>query len=122
MGDQTKNVFGEPLELCSTSPMTGFYRNGCCESGDEDWGSHTVCTVLSTEFLLFSKSIGNDLMTPIPQLGFPGLRQGDRWCICIGRWLEAREQGVAPAVVLEATNEKILEHISLEDIIAFAHK
>lgn len=122
MEKQAKNIFGEPLEICSASPMTGYYRNGCCESGEEDVGSHTVCTVLSMEFLMFSKARGNDLMTPIPQLGFPGLKEGDRWCICLARWLEAKEQGVAPEVILEATNEKILEHISLEAIIAYAHK
>lgn len=122
MATLAKNIFGEPLEICSTSPLTGFYRTGCCESGEEDEGSHTVCTVLSREFLLFSKAQGNDLMTPIPQLGFPGLQEGDRWCICLSRWLEAQKQGMAPKVILEATNEKILEHISLEAIIPYAHK
>lgn len=117
-----KNVFGEQLLMCGTSPMTGFYRNGCCETEEDDIGSHTVCAVLSEEFLLFSKSRGNDLTTPIPQFGFPGLQQGDCWCLCIGRWLEAMEAGRAPTIILEATNEKVLEHISLEALIEFAYR
>lgn len=117
-----KNVFGEPLLTCGTVPMTGFYRNGCCESDEDDLGRHTVCAVLSGEFLLFSKSRGNDLSTPLPQFDFPGLKEGDTWCLCAGRWLEAHQAGVAPKIVLEATNEKTLEYISLEEMIRFAHR
>ena len=92
-----RNVFGEPLEICSIKPMTGFYRDGCCNSGREDFGSHTICVVMTAEFLEFSKSRGNDLSTPMPEFGFPGLQPGDRWCLCAPRWQEAFEANGRPA-------------------------
>jgi uncharacterized protein (DUF2237 family) len=91
-----RNVFGEPLEICSIQPMTGFYRDGCCNTGREDAGSHTICAVMTSAFLDFSKSHGNDLSTPMPDLGFPGLKPGDRWCLCAARWQEAFEANQAP--------------------------
>ena len=103
-----RNVLGGELEPCSSSPMTGFYRNGCCETGPEDVGQHTVCAVMTAEFLRFSKSVGNDLSTPRPEFAFPGLRPGDRWCLCAPRWKEALDAGMAPKVVLEATHEEVL--------------
>src|SRR5579884_3883332 len=99
-----RNVLGEPLEPCSLNPLTGFYRNGCCSTGPEDVGSHTVCVVVTAEFLEFSKAAGNDLSTPRPEWGFPGLVPGDRWCLCASRWLEAHDAGAAPDVVLGATH------------------
>ena len=99
-----RNVFGDPLEACSISPMTGFYRDGRCNTGREDVGSHTVCAVITATFLDFSKSRGNDLSTPAPEFGFPGLKPGDRWCLCVPRWQEAFEAGQAPRVVLRATD------------------
>lgn len=115
-----KNVFGENLISCSEAPMTGFFRNGCCETGPEDAGTHTVCAVMTEKFLNFSSSRGNDLMTPRPEWDFPGLKPGDRWCLCASRWFEAYMAGFAPFVVLEATNEKTLEWIKLEDLVKFA--
>jgi uncharacterized protein (DUF2237 family) len=119
-GRASRNVLGEKLELCSISPMTGFYRDGCCETGQEDIGSHTVCVVMTAEFLAFSKSRGNDLSTPIPEFGFPGLQPGDRWCLCAPRWQEALEAGQAPRVVLRATHEGALDHCALADLKRFA--
>lgn len=116
------NIFGEKLLPCSTKPMTGFYRDGCCNTGPEDLGTHTVCVSLTTDFLEFSKTRGNDLMTPIPEYDFPGLKEGDRWCLCALRWLEAYQSGVAPLVYLEATNEATLKIVSLETLIRFAIK
>ncbi len=110
------NVLGEELEDCSTDPMTGFYRNGCCETGPEDQGLHLVCTVMSDEFLHFSRSVGNDLSTPRPQWGFPGLKAGDRWCLCVERWREALAAGAAPQVHLEATHISALEFVDLADL------
>jgi uncharacterized protein (DUF2237 family) len=101
-----KNVFGEDLIMCSEAPMTGYYRNGCCETGPEDLGTHTVCAVMTEEFLLFSRSRGNDLITPRPEWAFPGLKTGDRWCLCASRWIEAYQSGFAPLIILEATQEK----------------
>jgi uncharacterized protein (DUF2237 family) len=115
-----RNVLGEPLEICSIAPMTGFYRDGCCNTGREDVGSHTVCVVMTADFLAFSKSSGNDLSTPMPQFGFRGLEPGDRWCLCAPRWQEALEAGQAPRVVLRATHEGALEHCSLADLKRFA--
>ena len=112
----SRNVFGEPLETCSTSPVTGFYRDGCCNTGSDDVGSHTVCIVATAEFLAFSKSRGNDLSTPLPDHGFPGLKPGDRWCLCAPRWQEAFEAGQAPRVVLRATHEGALSFCSLADL------
>jgi uncharacterized protein len=115
-----RNVLGEPLDICSISPTTGFYRDGCCNTGAEDFGSHTVCAVMTSEFLDFSKSQGNDLSTPIPEFGFPGLKPGDRWCLCAPRWQEAFEACQAPRVVLRATHENALTYCSLADLKRFA--
>jgi len=115
-----RNVLGEPLEICSIKPMTGFYRDGCCNTGREDIGSHTVCVVTTAAFLDFSKSRGNDLSTPMPELGFAGLKPGDRWCLCAPRWQEALDANQAPRVVLRATHEGALTHCSLVDLKRFA--
>jgi len=115
-----KNVFGDPISSCSEAPLTGFYRNGCCDTGAEDHGSHTICAVMTDEFLAFSKDAGNDLSTPIPAYGFPGLKAGDRWCLCAARWKQALDAGAAPRVVLSATNEAALEIVSLEDLKRYA--
>ena len=107
--DETaRNVLGTELAPCSLDPLTGFYRNGCCETGPEDVGMHTVCAVMTAGFLRFSMSAGNDLSTPRPEFGFAGLRPGDRWCLCAPRWKEALDAGAAPRVVLEATHEEVL--------------
>jgi uncharacterized protein len=110
------NVLGGVLEPCSTQPVTGFYRDGCCNTGAEDVGLHTVCVVLTADFLMFSKSRGNDLSTPMPQYGFPGLKPGDRWCLCASRWKEAFDANVAPQVVLESTHAVTLHVVSLGDL------
>ena len=107
------NVLGEPLEPCGTDPVTGFYRDGCCSSGPDDVGSHTVCAVVTAEFLEHQQRTGNDLITPMPQYSFPGLRPGDRWCVVAVRWLQAYHDGVAAPVVLASTNERALEVIPL---------
>ena len=112
-----KNIFGEPLIECSKDPLTGFFRNGCCDTDDSDTGMHTVCVVVDDEFLTFSKLVGNDLSTSIPEFGFKGLKSGDKWCLCALRWKEALINGYAPKVLLEATNEKTLEVISIDDLI-----
>ena len=117
---EARNVLGERLELCSLKPMTGFFRDGCCNTSREDVGSHTVCVVMTAEFLAFSKSRGNDLSTPVPGFGFPGLKPGDRWCLCAPRWQEAFEAGQAPRVVLRATHEGCLTFCSLADLKRFA--
>jgi uncharacterized protein (DUF2237 family) len=111
-----RNVLGESLEICSLKPMTGFYRDGCCNTGREDVGSHTVCAVMTPEFLAFSKSRGNDLSTAVPEFGFPGLKPGDRWCLCAPRWQEAVEANKAPRVVLRATHEGALSYCKLADL------
>ena len=111
-----KNVLGTELETCSLEPETGFYRDGCCRVGPEDVGVHAVCTQMTAEFLEFSKARGNDLSTPRPELGFDGIRPGDRWCLCAARWQEALEAGMAPLVVLSATDAAALEVISLDDL------
>jgi uncharacterized protein len=117
MSEETqKNVFGEPLEACSLHPLTGFFRDGCCNTEAEDFGLHTVCAEMTAEFLAFSKRAGNDLSTPQPDIGFPGLKPGDRWCLCASRWLEALDAGCAPRVVLSATNEATLEIVELADL------
>jgi len=116
MATQQRNVYGEPLQVCSLNPTTGFYRSGCCETGAEDIGVHTVCVEVTQEFLAFSKSRGNDLSTPRPEFGFPGLAPGDRWCLCAARWQEALEAGVAPRVVLAATHEATLDIAKLTDL------
>ncbi|HEY5031843.1 MAG TPA: DUF2237 domain-containing protein [Actinomycetes bacterium] len=107
------NVLGGGLEPCGTDPVTGFYRDGCCTSGREDVGSHTVCSVVSVDFLAHQQGVGNDLSTPRPEYGFPGLSPGDRWCVVAARWLQAYEDGVAPGVVLAATNARALEIIPI---------
>jgi uncharacterized protein (DUF2237 family) len=110
----TRNVLGGPLADCSLEPKTGFFRDGCCNTSDDDRGSHTVCAVMTAEFLLFSKSRGNDLSTPRPEYQFVGLKPGDRWCLCAPRWREAFDAGKAPLVVLGATHEGALEHCELD--------
>jgi uncharacterized protein (DUF2237 family) len=112
----SRNVFGDPLQACSLAPRTGFFRNGCCDTGPEDVGSHTVCVEVTEAFLQFSKMRGNDLSTPQPDFGFPGLKSGDRWCLCAPRWQEAFEENQAPRVVLRATHEGALEYCSLADL------
>jgi uncharacterized protein len=114
------NVVGGALLECSTDPLTGFYRDGCCGTGAEDVGSHTVCAVMTDEFLEFSKLAGNDLSTPRPEWGFGGLKPGDRWCVCAERWLEAHHAGYAPPVVLAATHVRALDVIPIEALTEFA--
>ena len=114
------NVLGEPLTGCSTDPLTGFYRDGACNTGSGDAGVHSVCAVMTEEFLVFSKAAGNDLSTPVPAFGFQGLKPGDRWCVCVNRWKEAYDAGVAPPVVLSATHAMSLEFVSLEELQACA--
>lgn len=116
------NVFGEPLIPCSTQPLTGFYRDGCCNTGDDDAGVHTVCVEVTEEFLEFSYEHGNDLITPRPHLMFPGLKPGDRWCLCVSRWVEAWKAGKAPMVVLEATHERTLHYVKLGELVKWAAK
>ena len=111
-----RNVLGGPLLLCSATPITGFFRDGCCNTGPADMGSHTVCAVMTAEFLAFSATAGNDLSTPMPEFGFPGLKPGDRWCLCAPRWREAFNAGQAPRVVLQATHEGALEYAKLSDL------
>lgn len=108
-----RNVLGTELKECSQKPRTGFFRDGCCNTSNDDLGAHTVCAVMTAEFLLFSKEAGNDLSTPRPEFGFPGLKPGDRWCLCASRWVEAEAEGKAPRVVLEATHERTLEFAPL---------
>ncbi|MGH3646522.1 MAG: DUF2237 family protein [Micromonosporaceae bacterium] len=111
---ENHNVLGDELEPCGTDPVTGFYRDGCCNTGPEDLGSHTVCAVVTREFLEHQREIGNDLSTPRPEYGFPGLRPGDRWCVCAARWLQAYRDGRAAPVVLAATNARSLDVVPLE--------
>jgi uncharacterized protein (DUF2237 family) len=118
--DDSVNVLGGPLAACSTSPMTGFFRNGCCDTNPLDRGSHTVCAVMTAGFLAFSKARGNDLSTPRPEFGFPGLKPGDRWCLCAARWREAWEAGQAPKVRLDATHLRALEVCPIEALRAHA--
>ena len=117
---EQRNVLGGPLATCGSRPMTGFFRNGCCETSHEDRGSHTVCARMTAEFLSFSQEMGNDLSTPRPTFGFPGLRPGDAWCLCAERWQEALEAGAAPKVVLAATHEGALEFCKLADLKKYA--
>lgn len=118
MHGMAHNVLGEELELCSLDPLTGWWRDGCCNTDQNDYGVHTVCVVVTDEFLEFSKSVGNDLSTPMPAHRFPGLKAGDRWCLCAARWVEAKRAGVAPDVVLEATHARTLEWADLSDLEA----
>ena len=114
------NVWGKPLAVCSTHPLTGFFRNGCCDTSAQDHGMHTVCAVMTKEFLSFSKVCGNDLSTPLPTYQFPGLKPGDKWCLCLSRWLEAYNAGMAPKIYLHATHQQVLEHIPLNVLEKFA--
>ena len=118
--DESLNVLGEPLKPCAFDPVTGFYRDGCCNTGPDDRGRHTVCVRLTAEFLAFSRDRGNDLSTPQPRFGFPGLRPGDRWCLCLDRWLEAEAAGVAPRVILASTHASVLDHLTLATIERYA--
>jgi hypothetical protein len=115
-----RNVLGAPLSLCSGSPRTGFFRDGCCNTGPHDRGLHVVCAVMTDAFLQYSRSVGNDLSTPAPQYGFPGLKEGDRWCLCGPRWKQALEAGCAPRVVLAATHEIMLQIVPLDVLLAHA--
>jgi len=117
---ESLNVFDEPLEPCGNDPLTGFYRDGCCNTSDDDVGSHTVCVEVTREFLEFSRFRGNDLTTPAPQFGFPGLKPGDTWCLCAARWLEAFEHEMAPKVYLMRTHKKALEIVPLDKLKRFA--
>lgn len=114
------NVLGQPLQPCSTRPLTGFYRNGCCDTGPEDRGSHTICVVATAEFLAFSKYLGNDLSTPRPEFGFAGLKPGDRWCVCAARFLQAAQEFAAPQVVLASTHIRATDIVPLELLRAHA--
>jgi len=114
------NIFHESLEECSINPLTGFLRTGCCETNDNDQGTHTVCALMDKEFLQFSFNQGNDLITPMPEYNFPGLKPGDKWCLCANRWLEAFDAGVAPRIFAKATNLKTLDIISMDKIKKFA--
>jgi uncharacterized protein len=116
------NIFGEELQECSVNPLTGFFRDGCCNTADDDFGSHTVCAVVTAEFLDYSMRVGNDLSTPQPAYNFPGLKPGDSWCLCAARWLQAYENNSAPLVRLESTNEKCLEIIPRDALLKHAFK
>lgn len=118
--DESVNVLGEPLEVCGQDPVTGFYRDGCCNSSDEDFGSHTICVEVDQKFLEYTRFRGNDLSTPMPDFGFPGLQVGDRWCLCAKRWLEAVDDGMAPRVLLRATHKRALEIVTLDKLKEFA--
>jgi uncharacterized protein len=121
MTAEALNVLGEPLLACSYAPLTGFLRDGCCNTDANDHGTHVVCARMTKEFLDFSVSRGNDLITPKPQWRFPGLKPGDRWCLCVTRWREALQAGLAPPVILEATHQKALEYVSLEELKAYQY-
>ena len=118
---ESRNVLGEKLETCCTSPMTGYYRDGTCNTGGGDFGAHVVCAEVTEEFLAFTKSQGNDLSTPAPMSNFPGLKPGDRWCLCATRWQEALAAGVAPPVILSATHASTVEYVSLDELKQHAH-
>ena len=118
--EHARNVLGDRLQSCSEAPVIGFYRDGCCNTGPEDVGVHTVCALMTEEFLEFSRARGNDLSTPMPEVGFPGLKPGDRWCLCAARWKEALDAGMAPRIVLTATHEATLEVASLADLKKYA--
>ena len=110
---ESKNVFGDPLIRCSTDPLSGFFRDGCCNTNVQDLGSHTVCVQVTEEFLKFSRERGNDLSSPVEEFGFPGLNPGDRWCLCAARWLEAQKEEMAPRVYLQRTHQRALEIVPL---------
>ncbi|MDP2740306.1 MAG: DUF2237 domain-containing protein [Pseudorhodobacter sp.] len=118
--DPSLNVLGGPLAVCSATPLTGFYRNGCCDTGPSDRGQHTVCAVMTAEFLALSKYLGNDLTTPRPEHGFAGLKPGDNWCLCTGRFLQAHDEGAAPLVRLAATHRRTLDVVALEVLQRYA--
>ncbi|HUF74191.1 MAG TPA: DUF2237 domain-containing protein [Gammaproteobacteria bacterium] len=118
--DEPENVFGEALEVCGEKPVTGFFRDGCCNTGEHDTGSHTICIRVTKEFLEFSRFRGNDLSTPRPEFGFPGLKAGDRWCLCAERWREAHAAGMAPRVFLRSTHKRALDVVPLKVMKAFA--
>jgi len=118
--DESLNVFDEALESCSEQPLTGFFRDGCCNTSDQDVGSHTVCVQVTADFLEFSRFRGNDLSTPQPEFGFPGLEPGDRWCLCAARWLEAHQHGMAPKVYLRRTHKRALEIVPMATLRKFA--
>ena len=118
--NRQRNVLGQPLETCGCEPMTGFYRDGCCNTGPEDFGMHTICCVVTQEFLETSARLGNDLMTPAPQFGFPGLKPGDRWCVCAARWLQVQRAGSPCPVVLEATHEATLQIVPFDLLLQYA--
>lgn len=120
MKQPSVNVLGQPLEPCSKDPVTGFYRNGCCDTGPEDAGSHTVCAVMTDEFLAYSKYFGNDLSTPRPEFGFPGLKAGDQWCLCAARFAQAHNEGVAPKIRLDSTHQRALDIVPLEILRLYA--
>lgn len=122
LNQHPKNVLGNPLQPCCTNPMTGFYRNGCCETGPDDRGVHVVCAQVTPAFLNYTQAQGNDLTTPAPHFNFPGLKPGDRWCLCASRWQEALEMGVAPPVILESTHIAALNYVALEDLKQHALK
>ena len=115
-----KNVLGSDLLVCSADPMTGFFRNGKCETCGDDTGMHTVCAEMTEEFLAFSKAAGNDLSTPVPMYRFPGLNPGDRWCLCLPRWLQALQAGAAPRIFLKATHSPAIEHVSMDVLLEYA--
>ncbi|HMW40723.1 MAG: DUF2237 domain-containing protein [Saprospiraceae bacterium] len=115
------NVFNKPIEPCSMQPLTGFYRDGCCRTGEEDLGQHWVCIVATQEFLEFSASVGNDLSRPRPEYRFEGVKPGDRWCLCASRWIEAYHAGKAPLIVLEATNRNILNLVDFSLLLDFKY-
>ncbi len=114
------NIYGMPLQKCSNDPLTGFLRNGCCQACDEDVGEHTICVEMTEEFLLFSRANGNDLITPQLQIGFPGLLPGDHWCVCVSRWIESKNAGLMTIVNLEATDQSVLDLVSLETLENYA--
>ena len=116
MEKEPKNVLGEPLQVCCENPITGFYRDGFCKTGKDDVGQHTVCVMMTDEFLKFSKEAGNDLSTPKPEFGFPGLKAGDHWCVCVLRWKEAVDAGFGAPIKIESVNEKALEYVSMNDL------
>lgn len=120
MNANARNILGGPLQACSLAPLTGWFRDGCCRTDENDRGSHVVCAQVTAEFLAFSKARGNDLSTPAPEYGFPGLQPGDRWCLCASRWREALDAGVAPPVVLAATQASALRFATIEDFLAHA--
>jgi hypothetical protein len=122
MSDADTNALGTDLEPCNTDPETGYLRDGCCRHVESDRGRHEICAVVTEEFLEFSRARGNDLITPRPRLDFPGLDPGDRWCLCLGRWIEAEQDGVAPPVVLEATHEAVLEEVPFSTLLEYEYE